>query len=68
MAVSLVTLAEEVETDAAAIATEIGGGRTTAQIQALAEFLRVAGRQPGHSQCLTTLMPLADQAQLQVGN
>lgn len=41
MAVTLSTLAAEVAADAAAIATEIGGGRTTAEITALAGLLGV---------------------------
>lgn len=43
MAVRLSVLAAEVAADAAAIATEIGGGRTTAEITALAGLLAVLG-------------------------
>ena len=60
--VALSVLAEEIETDAAAIATEIGGGRTTAQVQALAEFLRVLGRRNDLSVPALLLLPPADAA------
>lgn len=64
MTVRISVLAEEIETDAAAIATEIGGGRTTAEIQALAEYLRVLGTRNDLALPGLLLMPAADRAAL----
>lgn len=67
MAVSLTTLAAEVLADAAAIATEIGGGRTTAEITALAALLQILATRRDLSQPALSLQTLANQAQLNNG-
>jgi hypothetical protein len=67
MAVSLTTLAAEILADAAAIATEIGGGRTTAEIQALSRFLGILAVRRDISQQALRLQTLADGAALNNG-
>lgn len=64
MTVRLSVLAAEIATDAAAIATEIGGGRTTAEITALAGLLAVLGRRNDLAVPPLELLSRTDNAQL----
>jgi len=66
MAVRLSVLAAEVLADAAAIATEIGGGRTTAEITALAGLLDVLGKRNDLSVPPLELLNRTDNAQLSI--
>lgn len=59
MAISLATAASRVLAAAANIATEMGGGTTTAEVQALAEFLRVCSTRPAES---TNLLKIGSDA------
>lgn len=63
-AVTLSTLSTEIAADAAAIATEIGGGRTTAQITALAGLLSVLAGRNDLAQNAIQLMSETDRAQI----
>jgi hypothetical protein len=64
MDVSLTSLAAEVLADAGAIATEIGGGRTEAEIQALAALLSVLALRRDLSAPALTLLDPTNGAQI----
>jgi hypothetical protein len=64
MAVRLSVLAAEVLADAAAIATEIGGGRTTAEITALAGLLAVLGDRNDLAQPPLQLLSATDRVEI----
>lgn len=49
MAISLDTAASRVLANAAAVATAMADGTSTAEVQALAEFLRVCSTRPAES-------------------
>lgn len=61
---TLTALSAEILTDAAAIATEIGGGRTTAQITALAGLLAVLGKRNDLALPALKLLSATDAANL----
>lgn len=64
MAVRLSVLSAEIIADAAAIATEIGGGRTTAEIVALGGLLNTLALRNDLAQNAMQLLSATDRAEI----
>ncbi len=56
MAISLTTAGSRITAAAANVATQMGGGTTTAEVQAIGALLSAAGERPGEIHSLLRLL------------